>query len=195
MKPSSPLFALLGMPALRQFDVVLHLAVPSTFQFRVEAPSAEDFHDFIRNAREEGVAWVKVSAVHEDSGKPYVTGFDPRIILGMDLTAVADEAEAEEGPCGEDCTCFPQAAEPAQGVNPEVPGVNARPFTAEEASALDREAGAAHEPANAREALDRLFRDLKAKDEAEGRPSMPPGMLPGLLGLAILASALKPPAR
>lgn len=198
MKINHPLLAMLAAPSLRQFDVVLHLGVQAQFSFRVEAPSAEHFHDFLRDARESAVAWVKVNAIREEDDSAYVTGFDPRIVIGMDVTPVAEPTtdwrevkaadEAEDGPCGPDCTCFPQPSEePAQGVSPGAPA-DGRPFTAEEAAALDGK------PENPAEALERMFRDLGEKGREGGRPPMPP-FIPGLLGLAILASALKPPSR
>lgn len=154
---------------LREFDVSLGLESGGALEFRIKATAAADFHDFIRDVRESEQTWVKVDAVDPDTGKTYVTGFDPRKIVVVDVEALDDEDAALDGPCGPDCTCFPQVS------------VESAPAAAEgEEKAEETEA-----PKNP---LESLLRDLEAR--RPGAMPLPP--LPGLLGLAIIASALSP---
>ena len=124
----SPACTLLAEARMTSGDVI-------TFQTTGRSPLG--FHLFLMQARQTEQCWTPIEAVDDETGEPYVTGFDPRDLLSADVSVIGTDAVADLSLSDE---------QPAEQPAPRrasldifgIPGVSTRPMTRTETDALDR---------------------------------------------------------
>ena len=94
----------------KPFDVTLRTAIGTAIAFTIRSESPRDFHNFLAEARKESGEWATVDAVNTLTGRSYVVGFSPAMVLQADVAPHEGPLaeEAEQG-CDGNCADCPTA--------------------------------------------------------------------------------------